>query len=93
MAEPKELESQEYRDFLYIEETTSNDERSERLNNISMSQTVEQLKRSIAVAQGYRSDWRSLELAYGGTRLSDGMLPRGDLGLFGTLTTQKTIER
>jgi len=58
-------------DFLYIEEINSNDSQSIRLGGVKLTQTVEQLKRAIAVNRGDPRVWDSIQLAFAGEVLDN----------------------
>ncbi|ORY11829.1 hypothetical protein BCR34DRAFT_564734 [Clohesyomyces aquaticus] len=70
MAAAKDLEVQQYRDFLYIEEATSDEGEGSRIN-FSTSQTVEELKRAIAAQLNIPQQWSYLELVMGTTELTE----------------------
>ena len=59
-------------DFLYVEELNANDGESKRLNGISISQTVEALKRKIAIELGNVNLWTGISVAFIGQELTPG---------------------
>jgi hypothetical protein len=78
MANWKATEEQSYRDFLYIEEVNSNDTASHRISGIATSQSVEDLKKSIAASLGNPDGWSSISVAFAGQDLSEGKVFSSD---------------
>ncbi|KAF1993727.1 hypothetical protein P154DRAFT_625215 [Amniculicola lignicola CBS 123094] len=70
MNNPKALEAQEYLDFLYIEEATSEEGEARRIK-FSTSQTVEALKRAIAAELNIQHEWSTLDVVSSGKELSE----------------------
>lgn len=75
MADWKAAEDAEYRDFFYIEELSSNDGTTQRLTGISVTETVQHLKRAIAQHLGNPGSWSSITVIYTGQELTNRMSP------------------
>ncbi|KAF2478156.1 uncharacterized protein BDR25DRAFT_338801 [Lindgomyces ingoldianus] len=70
MNNAKALEAQEYLDFLYIEEATSEEGESRRIK-FSTSLTVETLKRVIAAELKLEHEWSTFDLVSSGKELTE----------------------
>lgn len=61
----------EHGNFLYIEEVNSNDGVSQRLANIKIDQTVQDLKEAIAAELKNPEGWSSVMVAFANQELED----------------------
>ncbi len=64
-------EKAEFKNFLYIEEVNANDGVSLRLNGISISNSVKDLKKAIARELKNEAAWESIAVAFADTELSN----------------------